>query len=128
MKIRITIVILMGIIIGCTGTKKETGSYVYIEVEQLDPSIEKCFAENLYNKWAGLHSLEPHPMKEKCTEPKSEDKHIFKPYSDFDLDKDKPGTNKLMVRVYGDGDTASTFFQVQRYRLEEAGNWQRILN
>lgn len=120
--------LLTTIWIGCQQKNKPVGIPIYIEVEQLDPEIEQCFSERLYNKWSGLHALEAHALTERPKEQKTEDVHIFKPYEEFDLDKDKPGTEKLMVTVYGDGDTATTFFQVQRFELMPEGLWQRKLN
>jgi len=125
---RIFLIFLIIGALSCSGKSKPKGSFVYLEVEGLDPKIEKCFQENLYGTWADINSQLPHTPQENSSEKNPENIHIYKPYKYFDLDKDKPGTNKLMVRVYGDGDTASTFFQVQRYQLEEAGNWQRTLN
>lgn len=115
-------------LVSCSKNKKEIGIPFYIEVERMDPELEKCFSEQLYNKWAGLHSLEAHEPEEKPNEKKLEDVHIFKSYDEFDVDKDLPGTEKLMVTVYGDGDTATTFFQVQRFELVPEGLWQRKLN
>jgi len=123
-----------GIIIVCcfllSGCKKDTttvGTPIYLEVEQMDPKVEKCFKEKLYNKWASIKELFPHNQNEKYVG-KHEEKHIFKSYNDFDVDKDAPGTEKLMVRVYGEGDTSNTFFQVQGYKWQSDGIWQRVIN
>ncbi len=112
----------------CTGSKKETGVPIYIEVEQMDPELEKCFKEKLYNKWASLEELTPHNSSEKYIGKDPLNKHIYKNYSEFDAYKDQPGTRKIMVRVYGDGDTATTFFQLQRFELEKEGIWSRNMN
>lgn len=127
-KFSLIIPLILLVLISCTKNKKEIGIPIYVEVEQMDPELEKCFSDKLYKKWAGLNSLEPHSLSEKPNEKNIEDVHVFKSYDEFDMDKDKPGTEKLMVNVYGDGDTATTFFQVQRYELIPEGLWQRKLN
>lgn len=113
---------------GCSKSRKETGVPIYIEVERMDPDLEKCFSEKLYHKWASLHSLEAHDIKEKCNEPNPLDIHFFKSYDEFDMDKDTAGTQKLMITVYGDGDTTNTFFQLQQFELQSEGLWMRRMN
>lgn len=122
-----TIFILMVAMTGCRKEKKDMGVPIYLEVEQMDPKIEKCFSEKLYHKWASLQELFPHEKTEKYSGD-AKNKHIYKSYNDFDVDKDAPGTEKLMVRVYGEGDTSNTFFQVQRFEWQSDGIWQRKMN
>ena len=113
----------------CGGIKKETGIPIYMEVERMDPELSSCFSKKLYNTWAGLHDMTPHNIKEKCTEAKPEDKHIFKSYDDFDMDKNGLGTIKIMVTADPPGgDTTNTFFQLQKFELVEQGIWHRTLN
>lgn len=120
--------IILGFFQSCNGRKKEIGVPIYIEVEQMDPELEKCFKEKLYNKWASLDELKPHESSEKYIGKDPLNKHIYKNYNEFDAYKDKPGTRKIMVRVYGDGDTATTFFQLQRFEFEKEGIWSRNMN
>ncbi len=114
--------------LSCNKSTKESGSFIYIEVEDMDPTLEKCFSDKLYDKWASLEELTPHEPSEKYTGQKPQDKHIFKSYDDFDMDKDKAGTIKIMVTTYGDGDTATTFFHLRRFELEAEGLWTQTLN
>ena len=116
------------LMIGCSGSKKDTGLIMYIEVEEMDPQLEKCFKEKLYNQWASLDELTPHKSSEKYTGKDPLNKYIFKNYSEFDASKDSAGTRKMMVHVYGDGDTATTFFQLQRFEWEKEGIWSRNMN
>lgn len=118
-------ILLLGLI--ACGSKKEAGIPIYLEVEGMDPEIEKCFSDKLYNKWASLQELTPHEKTEKYTG-KPEEKHIFKSYDEFDVDKDPPETEKFMVRVYGEGDTTNTFFQVRGFRWQKEGIWQQVIN
>ncbi len=113
---------------GCMKSNKEKGTIIYIEVERMDPKLENCFSKNLYGKWASAEDPTPHDKSEKYTGPKPEGKFIFKSYDEFDISKDPPGTQKIMVTVYGDGDTTNTYFQIQRFQVEEAGIWSRNLN
>jgi hypothetical protein len=111
------------------GHKKETGSFIYIEIEQMDPELEKCFSEKLYNKWTDTDSTSPHEMKEKYTGKVPTDKHIFKNYDEFDMDKDSSGTVKVMITAdEAGGDTNNTFFQLRRFQLEKEGIWSETLN
>jgi hypothetical protein len=122
------IFLLSNILVGCIKSKKESGLFMYIEVEQMDPELEKCFKEKLYNQWASLEELKPHKNSEKYTGNNPLNKYNFKDYSEFDASKDTAGTRKMMVRVYGDGDTATTFFQLQRFEWEKEGIWSRNMN
>lgn len=126
----IFISIYLLVLVACGNPKKETGIPIYIEVEQLDPQIVKCFNEKLYGKWASLDDLKLHDKNEKYTGSDPSSKHIFKSYDDFDASKDTAGTEKIMVRMYGDGtgDTATTFFQIRRYELEPEGIWTQTMN
>jgi hypothetical protein len=111
------------------GSKKETGVPVYIEVEQMDPSLEKCFSEKLFGKWASLQDPIPHPNTEKYAG-NPENKHIFKSYDDFDASIDTLGTEKVMVKVYRaeNLDTTNSFFHIRRFELGPEGVWEETLN
>jgi hypothetical protein len=114
----------------CKKPAPPTGTPIYIEVEELDPQLEKCFSEKLYGKWASPDDLNLHNLKEKYLGKNSYDQHIFRSYNDFDAARDTAGTEKIMVKIYGDGsyDTATTYFQLRRYELEPEGIWTQTLN
>jgi hypothetical protein len=128
-KLLIIGVIFCGLI-SCGNRKKDAGIPIYIEVEEMDAQLIKCFSEKLYGKWAGADDLKLHEKNEKYSGKDPSDKHLFKSYDDFDASKDTAGTEKIMVRIYGDGtgDTATTFFQIRRYELEPEGIWTESLN
>src|SRR5687767_14658690 len=92
----------------------------------MDPAIEKCFSDKLYNRWASLNDQTPHDKSQKYSGP-PEEKRIFKNYDEFDVDKDPPETEKFTVRVYGDGDTTNTFFSVRGWRWQKEGIWQQVI-
>lgn len=114
----------------CKKNAPSIGVPIYIEVEEMDPQLEKCFSQQLYGKWASVDNLTLHPSTEKYPGKNPADLHIFKSYNEFDASKDTAGTEKIMVKIYGDGsfDTATTFFQLRRYELESAGIWTQTLN
>jgi len=116
--------------LGCGKNYKHSGVPIYIEVEEMDPQLIKCFSDKLYGKWASSDDLKPHDKNEKYLGKDPLDKHIFKSYDDFDVSRDTAGAEKIMVRVYGDGtgDTATTFFQIRRLELEPEGIWSESLN
>lgn len=128
MKRQLNILIILTLLgLTACGSKKETGVPIYLDVEEMDPQIEKCFSDKLYDKWASLQDLTPHD-KSQTYSGKPEEKHIFKSYDKFDVDKDPPETEKFTVSVYGDGDTTNTFFSVRGWRWQKEGIWQQVIN
>lgn len=113
----------------CGIGKKETGSVIYIEIDDIEPELEKCFSEQLYNKWSSMEEMRPHKKSEKYMGAKPEYKHIFKSFDEFDVGKDKAGTVKINVKVDPAGmDTTNTFFQLQKFSLEKEGIWNETMN
>ena len=119
----------IGALESCGIGKKETGTVIYVEIDQMDPELEKCFSQKLYNKWVSPEELRPHEKSEKYTGTKPEDKHVFKSYDEFDIEKDKAGSVKICIAVDPAGmDTTNTFFQLQKFHLEEEGIWSETIN
>lgn len=118
----------LGAFQSCSKTK-EKGTIIYIEIQEAEPELEKCFSENLYNKWASPEEMKMHSSKDHYSGVKPEDKHVFKNFTEFDADKDKPGTIKIIMTAdAAGGDTTNTFFQLQKFQLEEGGIWTENLN
>ena len=122
--------ILVLTIASCINKKDKTkGTTIYIEVEEINLELEKCFTEKLFNTWASPEEMNSHPMSVRYKGSKPEDCHIFKSFDEFDMDKDSTGAIKIIVSSDAPGgDTANTFFQLRKFQLEKEGIWTESLN